>query len=354
MNTLAEKLKKNSFLKNLAAVTAVGIFYFGLVAPTEYTSESKFVIKKAGEDTIQPLSLGLFPASGDSSDIPVVKAYIESPNAAKDLEALSFKTHISENAGIVNGISNDSPFEDYYDRYSNLINIKSDYSEQVVTLNVSAYSPEMALKANKALLNNIEGIINSINENKIKAQFENSERVAREAEQKLNAAIDRLVRLEKEQKSISPESERVSVNETILKLEADLVAVQTELKERRSYLSDSSLDVRTLASKEAALRGKISDMRNNLPSLTSSTLSQKLQFEVEMLTEIYKAATANVDQKRLEAGKESKILVVVSEPIKPETKSYPVYKKDLLNFILLGMILVFIFKFLLISIKNKR
>ena len=123
-----------------------------------------------------------------------------------------------------------------------------------------------------------------------------------------------------------PQNDSESINKVIFGLESELSKYKTDLLEKSHYLSNNSIEIVALKSKVSSLLGRISTERSRLISDKSSDtqyLFETQKISTELALEAYKASIANHAQLLNEAQKNSRIVLIISSPSKPEEPSFP-------------------------------
>lgn len=159
------------FLATVVLPTLLSTLYFGLIASDIYVSESRFVVRSPQRQASTGLG-ALFQGAGFSrsqDDTYTVHDYIFSRDALKQLDtqlALN-KEFSSGHVDIFSRFSAldwDDSFEALYHYYQKHVTLDMDSLSSISTLNVSAFSPEIAYQINERLLEMSETLVNQLNE----------------------------------------------------------------------------------------------------------------------------------------------------------------------------------------------
>ncbi|CAH7354724.1 Capsular polysaccharide export system inner membrane protein KpsE [Vibrio chagasii] len=343
----------------LPFVFALSLVYYSFVAPSEYTSQSVFVVKSISEEQTPPTGLELFgSAVSSNSTTPVIQAYLNSAAIAKVLDKnLGYFQHLRDGSGVLGYLKYTSGLDAFFKQSTNFIELRTGTSDDVLFLNTTAYMPEMAQDMNNTIKGSLEDLVEQINYKKLDAKIENSQTMLKNSRDELQEANSKLDVLRTELNSVSPSVDLEIQRTNIAGLEKELMSAQAKLAEKRSYLSSESSTVRQLVAKVTAISERIKKEGATSVMLSQSYDYEQLQFEVDVLQKSYQYAQASLEQVRQEALKSTVTLVDISQATLPTRKMKPRVLFDSVNMtVIVGVLLVLmrISRELIMDKKGKR
>ena len=343
--------------------TLIALLYYGLIASDVYVSQSRFVIKSPGQKGMQTSTLAsLIQTTGFSAgkeQTQEVLEYIRSRDALKEL-AVQVDVRdkfASRGADFLSRFPlpfDDATFENLYQYYRSMTAATLDAETGMAVLEVRAFRPEDAYIINAKLLDLSETLVNRLNRRAEGRAIAESERRVREAEARVRNARIQLSAYRNRQELIDPAKQATGVIEISNRLTSEQAAVQAQL----------SLMERTVPKHPAipALRNRIRSIGNEIaaqnsravgsPTAIASKLApyQELELEQHFATETLTAASANLEQARVEAQKQQFYLERVVEPNTPDMALLPNRLKAILVVFAAAMCLYFIGWMLVVGI----
>ncbi len=334
------------FIFVILPLVLLGIYYI-FIASDGYVSKSIVTIKATGE---KPPSFSLgFLSFGNPTlreEAYFLKEFILSYDMLEYLDKTTNLKKIYTNPKIdfFSRLSPDATKEEFLEYYRDHIEVLYDEISSILYIKVKAYTPEEAQKINQTILTQCERYLNAISHKIAREQINFIEKELGIANQKNQAAKQKLISFQNTYKILDPTQEAQALSNLIAQLEAQLASKEAELQTLLTYLSENSFQVQNLKEQIKALKNQIEKEKARLVGGSNNRLNRlaleylTLKLEAEFYADVYKATLSAYEQTRVEASRKLKNLVIIQAPNLPEEPLYPKKVYNLtLAFILLLM-----------------
>ncbi|MFN3976899.1 MAG: hypothetical protein ACK4LT_07555, partial [Aquificaceae bacterium] len=330
--------------------------YYLFMASDIYVSESKITVMGAGQ-TPKDLSFPI-PFLGNPlnrEDALLVQEYILSYDMLEHLEKtlnLS-KLYQDESIDFIKRLPKEFTREEFLKYYrKNIVKVKYDDYNSILTLEVYAFKPEVAYQINKEILLQCERYINEISHKIAKEQVSFIEQELLRAYQNKRNSTSELVRFQNTYRIVDPLQEAQASLSIITNLENQLATQEAKLKEMLTYLDENSLQVQSLKSQIQALKEQIEKEKSKLvgkQGLNKLAIEYfNIKLKADFYTDVYKATLSAFESARVEASRKVKNIVIVASPTLPEEALYP---KRFYNITLAFILLLILFGILSLVIN---
>jgi len=351
------------FLGTVVAPTLLSAGYFGLIASDVYVSEARFVIRSAGQKSVQMPSISTLLQSSGTSDTKdqtnEVLDYIKSRNA---LEGLQRGVHIrarygSGQADVFSrypGLVRVDAFENLYRYYLRMIDARVDNDSGVAVLITYGFTPNDARDINRQLLAQSETLVNTLNlRSEQRAIAEAQARVVA-AQERVRAARSALGAYRDSAAVIDPAKQASGVLDAASKLGADQAALRAQLAQMRQ-VTPRNPAIPSLAARVAAMDAQIGAQQGQAvggPGAIAGKVGkfEALQLEQEFATQALAAASTALEQAHTDAQKQHFYLERVVEPSLPDYPELPERIKQVLTVAAVTLCLYFIGWMLVVGI----
>ena len=336
------------FLFTVVFPTALALLYFGLLASDIYVSESRFVVRSPDKQATSGLGVLLkstgFATAGD--EIYAAHDYVLSRDA---LEALNRKGAFRQayTASSVSMFDRFDPwgwqgsFEALFRYYQKKVAVDQDSASSIVTLTVRAFTPQDAQRFNERLLEMAEATVNKLNERGrqdlirfARAEVEDTKAKDRDAALALSAYRD-------SQGVIDPEKQATVQIQMISKLQDDLIATRTQLRELRQFAPQNP-QVDVLVTRARGLSSAIDDQLRQVAggnrSLSSRTARyQRLVLESQFADKQLAAAMTSLEEALNEGRRKQAYVERIVQPNLPDDALEPRRLRGILSILVLGL-----------------
>lgn len=352
------------FLVTVIVPTLVAVLYFGFLASDVYISESRFVVRSPTRST--PTSLGAVLSgsglSGASEESHAVTEYILSRRALEEANRDGLITATYGNDDIFffdrfGGLGDDSR-EDLFQYFIAKLAVSVGTNTQVTTLAIHAFDPPRARQINERLLLQAEQLVNSLSERaRADAIAIAREEVAAAEAQARDAALE-LARFRDQQRIIDPAQEAQVALQMVSKLQDQLIAARTQLRQLEIYTPQAS-QIPFLQTQIRELEREIAQTTDGLAggraSLSSSMVRyQELQLASQFAEQQLSVTLASLQETQAEARRKRAYIERIAEPSLPDSAAFPRRVRNILATFLMGLLAWGVLSMLLIGIKEHR
>lgn len=347
---LKEKVKKVRplFLLTVVIPTVLSIFYYGIFASDVFISESRFVVRSP--DKQAPSGLGVLlknTAFGNSGDgIYAAQDYMLSRDALQALNQSGAFTH-AYTAPAVSMFDRFDPshlnhsFEDLYKYYQKKVRVQQDSTSSIVTLTVRAYTPQDAQRFNERLLEMAEATVNRLNERGRQDLIRFSQREVDEAQEKSKAAALALSAYRNQEGVVDPEKQATVQLQMISKLQDELIATRTQLRELRAFAPQNP-QIEVLDTRAKGLSQEIDEQLGMVAGSGKSLSSraaqyQRLWLESQFADKQLAVTMASYEEAHNEARRKQSYVERIVSPNLPDAPLEPRRLRGIFSTLILGL-----------------
>ena len=365
MKKIKNMLRKSLFIYVCIPWLLFSTYQIFISAP-RYESQSKVIVKQPDGLSTMDASMALLSGLGvknTSSDIQLVKLFIESVDMAEHLEQkLQLTKHLdTEKLSYLSKLYSINNNDDLYEVYSKFITVEIDDASSAVIIKVQAYNAEYSQKLNTEIVRHSEEFINSIGHQLAESQLKFINKEHALTESKLSKSKSDLLNFQQKYNLLDPEAEGAAIQGIAYGLESSLANTSVELKALESVMSSHSPTVVAKKNELNALRAQLNVERNRLSedSKDESTklntiLSEysDLQMSLELRLKAYMSSQISLEKSRVEAYRQLKHLIIVQSPTQPSTSKYPETAYNMLLAFIILIMLFTIVRIIIITIKE--
>lgn len=353
------------FISCVVLPTFAAIIYFGLVASDVYVSESRFVVKSPDKSSTTALGILLkstgFGNAGDQ--LFAAQNYVVSRDALKALnrDGAIAQAYGNDRISLLdrfNPVGASGTFEDLYKYYERMVSVEHDTSSSITTLTVRAFTPKDAYRFNRGLLEQSEALVNHLNERGREDLVRYAEAEVAEAKNKARAAALALSAYRNREGVVDPEKQAAVQLQMIAKLQDDLIASKTQLRQLR-LVAPENPQIAVLETRVSGLNQEIAEQLDNVAggrkSLSAAAAQyQRLQLESQFSDRQLASAMASLQEARNEARRKQAYVERIVQPNIPDYPLEPRRLRGILATLVLGLIAWGILTMLLAGIKEHR
>lgn len=367
MHPIISKIKSGGLLFWITVVvpTALAILYFGLFASNVYISESQFVVRSPDKPSTTGLGLLLkssgFANAGD--EIHAAQEFVRSRDALRALNRGQAFVKAYGDPSIstfdrYHGWGSNGTFEDLYTYYGNKVEVEHDTTSSIVTLTVRAYTPRDAYRFNARLLDMAEATVNKLNTRGRQDLIRFAQTEVDEAREKSERAAIALSVYRNRQGVVDPEKQATIQLQMISKLQDELIAARTQLRELRALAPQNpqieALETRAegLSAEIAAQTGQVAGGSRSLSSQTARY--QRLLLDTQFAEKQLASAMASLEDARNEARRKQAYVERIVEPNLPDDPLEPRRLRGIFSTFVLGLVAWGILSMLLAGMLEHR
>jgi capsular polysaccharide transport system permease protein len=210
-------------------------------------------------------------------------------------------------------------------------------------MEVIAADPEVSAAFSQQLIDYAEDRVNELSAQKRDDQMRDARAGFEEAEQKRRDAQEELVRLQLESSTLDPEAVIVALRNQISQVEFQIIekdlALQALLdnsRPNRARVEGMRGDINRLEDQLSKLKQRMTDASQGANSLAKLSVDiQMAQADLATRDLMLQSALQQMEQARVEAGRQVRYLTVAVEPVAAEEPSYPrAFENTILAFLI--------------------
>lgn len=336
------------FLVTVAIPMVLAVLYFGLFASDVYISESRFVVRSPDKGATSGLGVLLkstgFANAGD--EIYAAHDFLLSRDALRALNGgdTFARAYGASSVSVFDrfdptGWSN--TFEDLYKYYGKKVNVDQDTASSIVKLTVRAYTPADARRFNERLLEMAEATVNRLNVRGRQDLVRFAQTEVDDAKAQARKAALALSAYRNEQGVIDPEKQATVQLQMVSKLQDELIAARTQLRELRQFAPENP-QVEVLVTRAAGLTAAINEQLNQVAgggrSLSSRAAQyQRVALESQFADKQLGAAMASLEEARNEARRKQAYVERIVQPNTPDDALEPRRLRGIFSTLVLGL-----------------
>jgi capsular polysaccharide transport system permease protein len=235
------------FVATVVLPVAAAIAYFGFIASDVYVSESRFVVRSQQQQQSVGMLGTILGGAGmgrAQDEAYSVHDFILSRDALQQLDKqLGVRRAFSdENIDVLSrfpGLNWDDSFEALYRYYPKRVNVTYDGTSSIMTLRVSAFTPQEARRINESLLAMSERLVNQLNKRALEDSIRFAAGVVQEAERSAKGAALALSAFRNKRSIFDPEKQSAMQLQSISKLQEELITTKTQLAQVQTLTAEN-------------------------------------------------------------------------------------------------------------------
>lgn len=337
------------FLLTVALPTLLAALYFGLIASDVYISESRFVVRSPQRAAPTGLSALLASAgiSRSHDDTYTVHGYVLSRDALVELEKQlklreAYSSHEVDLLRRFPGLGWDDSFEAFFRHYTDHVTVAYDTVSSITTLEVRAFTPEMARSINESLLQMSERLVNNLNDRSRQDLIAVAKREVGEAEERARNASLALSAFRSKGQVFDPAREAALQIDNAARLREELRLVEGQIAQLRQ-VAPSNPQIGTLSAHAKRLQSAIDAETTKVLGQGSSLNAKAPMFERLTLDKVFAdqqlgSALASLEAARNDAARKQLYLERLVQPNLPDTALEPRRLRTVFTVFVLGLL----------------
>lgn len=335
------------FLIAVVIPTILAILYFGVFASDVFISESRFVVRSPDKPSTSGLGILLkssgFANAGD--EIYAARDYVLSRDALQALNrnGAFARAYSKPTVSIFDRFDpwGGGTFEDLYKYYEKKVAVDQDTTSSIVTLSVRAFSPKEARRFNEQLLEMAEATVNKLNERGRQDLIRFALNEVDQAKRASQTAAVALAVYRNREGLVDPEKQATVQLQMISKLQDELIATRTQLRELRSF-APRNPQIAVLETRVRGLATEINEqlglVAGNSKSLSSRAAQyQRLSLETQFADKQLASAMASLENARNEARRKQAYVERIVQPNLPDAPLEPRRLRGIFSTLVLGL-----------------
>lgn len=324
------------FLLIVVVPTAVAAYYTATTTARMYLSQARFAIEDRQQSPLSGLdgvmsSFGL--SSGEPKSIYTLRHYIQSHDALRALEArVPFdKVYAAPHGDALTRLSGDATFDERLRYYRRMVIPRVSTTENLITLDVWAFDPDVAQALSQNLLELAETFVNDINARVNEDQVNFYVRERDKAEANLLGARRELTAWRNANNMVSPMAEVEMVQTLVSALENELAKITADIAGlQEAYTRErEGPRIRTLQLRQDEIQRQINEAKNRIAGMSEETSANKIEeyetlvSNAELAQENLRLAMTSVEAARQLVMKQQRYLLTITNPSLPSEPSFP-------------------------------
>ena len=314
--------------------TLIVFLYLALFASDMYLAETKFAIRSQNQQqSLDMLSTFFRTSTSTLSDSYILQNYISSADMIGKVDAkLHIREHYADKAHDIWYRLTATPTQDELLRYWRwAVTPAFDPDTGIMSVQVKAFTPQMAQAICQAILDASEELVNAMNARARTDAISLAQMEVTRAEERIRAANEAMRRYRERTVILDPQAVASGLYGLVNQLEGEITKTTAELAEATTYMQTGSPRVVMLRNRLEVLQKQLqaekarlaSQMQGDRPLSALVSEFQTLTLEEEFARKQLTSAMASLETARVQA--ESKTLYVESfqKPIVPDESLYP-------------------------------
>lgn len=311
---------------------AIAAFYYVVMASNRYVAVAEVYVKASQSEATDITQVGLLSGMGNNhQDSTLLQDFIHSQDMLKKLdEKVGLRAHYSSRDwDFISRLDDDATMEDFLEYYQDHVTVQLSTTSGVLTIEVQGFDRDAALAILQAIIAEAEAFINDVGHQVARAEIAFVEGEMERAQEKLNAARERMLAFQSTNKIISPVISGQALQVVVNELNSQLVQLKAEERAYAAYLNDDASQLVSTRNRIAAVEAQIEAEKAKLTSGGEGALNeltaeyQEMEIELQLATDLYQATLVGYEKARVEAYRQLKHLVVVQAPARPDEALYP-------------------------------
>ena len=324
------------FLLVVITPTVIASVYYVKYASEQFTTESRFIIQSSNQQGGDAFGIfnglsGMSPSLKDSfafEDYILSGDFLSSLSKNINIKEIYSQPSIDWWAKLPNDASN----EDTLEYWRELIEISSDSSSGITTLEVMAFSREVAVEISEAIIEKGEKFVNSLSQKARQdaVDLASSEVIA--AETALADINQKIYLFNSDEKVINPQQKATSEEAIVSGLSQKLADTEAELTRLSSFMQSNTMKVRAIKSEIASIKTQILRQQDKWKQANPKTgksvttlIQDTTQFSTELILaeKVYESAITGLRIAKREFKQQQRYLEVIVSPQLPDAASSP-------------------------------
>jgi len=346
---------------------AVAAIYYSFFAMDRYASTALVAVRQVG--------------ANEAPQLPGLAVMLGGVNPASREETLYLREFITS-MDMLKVLNKDLQWEDHYaDKwwdplylvfrnasqefwltyYQRMVTAHFDEETGLLTVEVQAFTPELAQQVLKVILDESEKFVNELSHKMAREQMRFAQSELGNARKTYEERREEMIRFQSENNLLDAQATAQSRAGVIADLEAQLTRERITLKGLLANLDANTPQVRQQRARISALEQQLDIENKRLVSPPSgdhlnviAARYRNLTIDTGIAEEAYKFAVSAVESARVEASKKLRSLVTVVSPNEPDLAIYPQRIYNLITLMLALCLLYGIVRFIRATIEDHR
>lgn len=314
--------------------TLVVFLYLALFASDIYLAEAKFAIRSQNQQqSLDMLSTFFRTNSSSLSDSYIVQNYIQSMDMIDKVDAkLHVREHYADRShDIWYRLTRNATQDEMLRYWSWAVVTTFDPDTSIMTVQVKAFSPQMAQSVCQAILDASEALVNAMNDRARTDAISLAQAEVARAEARIRTAHEAMRQYRERTVILDPQAVASGLYSLVNQLEGEITKTTAELAEASTYMQADSPRVVMLQNRLTVLQKQLqsekarlaSQMQGDKPLSALVSEFQSLTLEEEFAQKQLTSAMASLETARVQAESKSLYVESFQKPMVPDESLYP-------------------------------
>jgi BexC/CtrB/KpsE family polysaccharide export inner-membrane protein len=330
---LREEILNRPFRLYIAVITALAVFYYGIVATPLFVSQTQFALKsKSAVPTVPLISTLTGAPSVGITELTAIKQYIQSRELLTKLDA---KLHLRDQytrprADFMNYLSPNATVKEFLRFYNSMISVDVDTDTSIITLEVHSYDASSAHALASMILNESSAFIDNLSDQMRQESIRSADVDYRGALADDIKAKNAVAEFRGKVGDLDPVNAGSSAASSVASMQANIAALNTQMAALKTYSTDNSPAVQQLAAQIKYLQQRIAEVQHHMVGATeTNSLNKQLdRYHDLVIQQTYAdqrlvAAQAAVDAAKSVAAQKELFIVAITHPDFPDRATLP-------------------------------
>jgi capsular polysaccharide transport system permease protein len=326
----------------------ISVVYILFVKSELYESSTSVVIKDLNTKGTQIEGFALLTPTGSNvKSAFTMKTYLESYDELSTLDKdFDLKKHyMSEKIDIIQRLKVWNKKKEFLSLYRNRLNITFDDVSGILTIAFLHTDPAVAFLIINKLVSDANKKINEYNRVIAKKQLTFIKAQVQDTKKKLLLSTKLLKEFQNKYLMLDPTKTAQTQFSIVANLEVLLMEKKAKLNELMQYMNENNFEVVRVKNEIKETKKTLKKMKKALTSSDNKSLNiyifefERLKSMMELDKELYKQSLLQSEQIKTELNKNSKMLLVLTNPYLPDGYKYPQKLKDIVTIMLILLLL---------------
>ena len=317
----------------LLPVLVSGI-YLAFIASDQYSSEIRFAVRGGEPTVLEPIGTIRIASAQRIQDTLIVYNYIQSRGIVEDIDrTLDLrKIYSRPDADYFWRFNPKLPIEELVKYWWRRVSVSIDPMSGIITVIVTAFTPEDALLVGKAVVSSSEQLVNDVSERARKAALSQAQAELNLKQANMHDKIRSMRDLRNIERVMDAGKAAESLNTMYATLQLDLIRLEQEYTVQRRTIAPTAPQLQVLQSRITAARDQLKKLASQITTSSFGTdpaLSELMgrfdlqKLELQIAESHYQQAMGNFERARLAITAQQLYLAPFQPPVLAEYALYP-------------------------------
>jgi len=317
----------------IPALIVIGYIAFGI--SNQYTSEARLAVRGGEQVSADPISALTGMASfTQAQDTLIIANYVKSRAIVEELDRSIGLREMYSRVDWLSRFRTADPIEDLVKFWRWKIKTNVENPSGIITIQVSAFSPQDALKIANAVVSASEQLVNSMSTRATRDAMEQARSELGRAEQRLGEVRVAMQNLRNSQATLNPRRTAEGINKLIGELRLERARLEDDANSaKRSQVLEEAPQMQLLRIRIQVISDQIGELEHQLTSNADGPSSvavsgkitrfDELELERQIAEKQHTLATESFERARVNAERQKVYLTTFVVPLLPHDVAWP-------------------------------